>query len=1548
MAIAIPGITNENSFFSEHYLATLFERHRREWERQVDFTSRETASHRQLQGLFLRSRHALMNEQQGQFLAHDAGEFQHALLDALGYDRRVTREVVKFQGQSVGIPVLARVGRGEEADALWILEVRETVGNDQWGQDPLALSYDPELYISSELIFPSKDTSVREVIDGGILSEHRPPRWIMVLTLAQIVLVDRYKWSDERLLRFDLETVLTQPHATCWRSMRALLHKDSLVPQGGVRGMERFDEESRHHAHGVSADLKYAMREAVEVLGNAAVDKLISQRRLQRRAIWEGPNGIDAEQLTKECLRYMYRLLFLLFAEAQPHLGHSFLRSLVFQNGYSLENLRNVEFKQISEDEESYFLHESLKTLFRFFHKGTTYRDTDVLRDPTGILKHDFVVEPVGAELFESSQTPLLESIRIPDSAWRRIIELLSLSRPSKHGRGRISYAQLGVNQLGEVYEALLSYAGFFARENLVEVKRAQDDAPDVLDRAWFVPQSQIENYMPEEIVYDGNLPKIVPRGTFIYRLTGFARKETASYYTPESLTTSTVRYALDASFKDAAADQILSLRICEPAMGSAAFLIEAVNQLADRYLQKKQQELSEVIPANDLPRERQRVRAYITARNAFGVDINPEALELGEVSLWLNCMEPSGFRPDFSRTLHNGNSLLGAGCKVISFQESESLIYMSQVETRPMKGRLHDRNSNEIYHFLLPLAEMVQIKGRDVNDLLPEATAQIRDWVRETKRPYRAEEYEVLQCLSVVVDLLFVAVLEKRAAWRAEYEAMIPAVYGQNPVAERPKSSLLWHCEEFERLQMAMDYWSSLWFWPLEKLEVLPNREQFLEEMSLILTGTRADVSGTVNWVGRADLEDIRERSLQTLLEPTGNHIDLSGLTEAMPTRIPIVKEVCVRERFFHWDLELADILLQDRGFDLIVGNPPWVKLDWTEKDPLEQFEPQIFIRDMRAVEIRRLKPDILNTAERKSEFLEHYRHANAFAAYCQHSLNYQALSGIQPNTYKVFLARAFELIGKLGAIGYIHPVDHLNDPKGSSFREVCYRRKEWLFQFANERSRHLFVDIDHHTTFAIGIYSGMERKPHFGMIANLYDPLTIRECLNHDGAGPIPGIKDANGNWQLKGHRSRVIIVNNFTLGRLGAILDPEVHPDQVRLPMLHSRELADTLIKITQVPRRLGDLKGEYVQDAMWHETNDGKTPDPVFRRETAFYGVPEHIILSGPIFSLGNPLAKCPRPRCKHNQDYDVIDLTAIPDDYLPRANYTPVIPWDEYRSKVRSVPWDKGTKHIDCNRIIVRRRVGAASDRTLQCAIVPEGFAHVNVCESLSFESLQTLISICSLWSSLPYDFITKSFQVTDIFSSFTSRLPDVSLPSTALHRTLQLNCLTEFYAPLWKALNSSLSPLGWSGDHPSLNLEGENYAAQNWDRTCALRSDYARRQAFLEIDVIVAMALDLSLEELLQIYRLVFPVMRSYEGNTWYDQKGRIVWSNRLGKGLKESRKDWESHREMKCGVLPEVIEDNTMPSGPLTRTIEYVAPFTKPNLEEDYRQAWQYFEKHL
>ena len=165
---------------------------------------------------------------------------------------------------------------------------------------------------------------------------------------------------------------------------------------------------------------------------------------------------------------------------------------------------------------------------------------------------------------------------------------------------------------------------------------------------------------------------------------------------------------------------------------------------------------------------------------------------------------------------------------------------------------------------------------------------------------------------------------------------------------------------------------------------------------------------------------------------------------------------------------------------------------------------------------------------------------------------------------------------------------------------------------------------------------------------------------------------------------------------------------------------------------------------------------------------------------------------------------------------------------------------------------------------------------------------------------------------------------------------------------LWNELAPDLSPLSWADNHPCLEQEGPRWATPQWQRQCALRRDYVRRQALLEIDVLVAMALDLSLDELIQIYRLVFPVMHSYEENTWYDQQGRIVWSSITGKGLKIPRSEWERHRAMPQGCLAEEVEDNFLPGGPHQRTIEYRAPFTRPDREQDYRRAWEYFAQRL
>src|SRR5690606_29738758 len=117
-------------------------------------------------------------------------------------------------------------------------------------------------------------------------------------------------------------------------------------------------------------------------------------------------------------------------------------------------------------------------------------------------------------------------------------------------------------------------------------------------------------------------------------------------------------------------ADDILTLTVCEPAMCSAAFLNEAVNQLSEAYLERKQAELGRRIPHEDYPQELQKVGMYMADRNVYGVDLNPVAVELAEVSLWLNAIygetdeegRPQPARvPWFGYQLFAGNSLIGA-----------------------------------------------------------------------------------------------------------------------------------------------------------------------------------------------------------------------------------------------------------------------------------------------------------------------------------------------------------------------------------------------------------------------------------------------------------------------------------------------------------------------------------------------------------------------------------------------------------------------------------------------------------------------------------------------------------------------------------------------------------------------------------------------------------------------------------------------------------------------------------------------------------------------
>ena len=182
----------------------------------------------------------------------------------------------------------------------------------------------------------------------------------------------------------------------------------------------------------------------------------------------------------------------------------------------------------------------------------------------------------------------------------------------------------------------------------------------------------------------------------------------------------------------------------------------------------------------------------------------------------------------------------------------------------------------------------------------------------------------------------------------------------------------------------------------------------------------------------------------------------------------------------------------------------------------------------------------------------------------------------------------------------------------------------------------------------------------------------------------------------------------------------------------------------------------------------------------------------------------------------------------------------------------------------------------------------------------------------------------------------------------AVARTLRLVSVTTHYAPFWQRnFSDALRTDAWAYHDSRLTHEHELPWADlpaRWERRCALRSDFARRQALLEIDVLVGQALDLTLDELLTIYRVQFAVMRQYENADEYDTTGRRLPNTvRKDAGGTELR----AARERHDGTSP-ITVSWPIDNGNATVTRTFHPPFTRVDREDDYRRAWAAFAVHL
>lgn len=1570
--IDLTGIDNVNEYYTNHYLNTIFAENidtrikiyqeRAKAEEQKTPWSKLKAMSRHY---YAAHEHSSHNRFSGETLEHIKNLAKY-YLTALGYPPLQPETVTLDSG--IAVPVALEIKKQSGVPHLWVM---------------LAASQDLSAKVLAAHFFAAdsevngltdKTEKTNEELVGKILfDQQESPRWLIIIGLKEIVLIDRNKWDYKRMLSFDMETIFSRSDDGTWQAMSVLLHHDSLCPTEGKSLLDELDEASEKNAEGVSEDLKYALRESIELLGNEVLHDL----RVNKGQAVE-INDEFAAQLTLECLRYMYRMLFVFFMESREDLGYAPMKAAAYVTGYSLESLRQIaERVTLQPDEkvlEGTFVGDTLRILFDLIYTG--YPATEEGQNKYLAIqshKDDFLLPPLKAHIFDPERTKMVHKAKLRNRVMLTIVNLMSLTRDTgkkKARRGRISYANLGINQMGAVYEALLSYRGFVAATDLYEVKRAKDKYNE-LDVGYFVKVAELDNYTEEERArYETGEKKgqlrVYEKGTFIYRLAGREREKSASYYTPEVLTKCLVKYALKELLEKRKAEEILHLKVCEPAMGSAAFLNEAISQLAAAYLQKRQEENKESIPYDERQRELQKVKMFIADRNVYGVDLNPTAVELAEVSLWLNTIHEGGLVPWFGTQLINGNSLIGARRECYHVDSLRAKTKGTRwYENSPERVRLTETRKPkvQVYHFLTGDPGMADYTDKVIKSMEPENIEKIKAWKKSFIRPYNDDDITVMLKLSASIDRLW----QKQVELRNDIEAATRdklSIYGHKDdetvdshtsirrkdeiYRKGYKSEHMKNAGPYARLRFAMDYWCALWFWPIDKADLLPTRSDYLTEMMFIIEGNA--VANYSLFDSEHDKEkDLMLARLQEHYPHTGI-VDLEKLIKLFP-RLALVRKIAKANKFLHWELEFADVFKERGGFDLMVGNPPWIKVEWNEQSLLSDANPMFAVKKLSATETTKQRMTALEDSNARKMYLAEYVEQSGMQNFLNAMGNYPLLKGQKANLYKCFLPLAWMACSENGYSGFVHPEGVYDDPNGGALREKLYQRLRKHFMFANELK--FFHEVDHHTTFSVNVYGGPLKNINFDTISNLYAVTTVDECYSNDNKSmPVQGIKSEASRWNINGYPDRIIHVTSKELKLFAALFDGNNEWKTAHLPAVHCQQLVDALMCFVGQKFKLYDIKSDLYATQCWNETLDQNEGNITAIREgeAIVADFPENMscsVYSAPNVGILNPYNSTPRRLYRINSDYDKIDLNFIPDNYMVRCRYRPGIPMDKYVLNLPKSPWGRVT---DDYRLISREFVGCDSERTLTCAIAPKAIAHVHAVFSLALQNCMDMCCLAGCEASIPYDFLVKCLGKRHInyktYMLFPLLGAEENLPIVL--RALMLNCLTIYYEELWqKCWRDSYREDSWAKFDPRLRPKRFTFLTDKWTWDTPLRTDYERREALVELDVLTAMALGMTLDQLKTIYRIQFPVLQSYEADTWYDANGRIVFTiNRSLIGVWVDRSTWEyTLQKLKPGeTYRKTYMDDTQPGGPTQRTIEYVAPFDRCDREKDYETAWKFF----
>ena len=674
---------------------------------------------------------------------------------------------------------------------------------------------------------------------------------------------------------------------------------------------------------------------------------------------------LAADDLQRQLLRIVYRMLFLLVAESRDLLSAPDAPEAArdtYRRFYSMDRLRRLASRRRGGAHDD--LWQSLQV---------TMAALDVGEDPVQEAAQDALgLTALGSQLWSQQAIPDLAAARIDNAHLLEAVRNLAFVHDDEaKGLRAVDYQNLGTEELGSVYESLLELHA-------------------VVD--------------PED------------RSFGLGSAAGSERKTTGSYYTPPELISRLLDDALDPVIEEAKAKPdperaLLELKVLDPACGSGHFLIAAAHRIADALASTREN------GAEPSPESSRAALREVVGHCLYGIDINPMAVELCKVSLWLESNTPGKPLSFLDHRIVCGNSLLGTTPRLLAEGIPDAAFKPLTGDDKPHVTALRKRNKTERKH--------------------PNQRSLDFDWSPSTDTQHLAEG---LRRINVAPDDTADQIAAKETAY-ARLRATAPAV----------------------KAKLVADTWCAAFVAP--KQAAAPAiTDGTLQAIQRLSPEQAASVVGQARGLVAAPPPPLDTAAIRSVLD-VADRYQFTHLHLTFPDVFDVPEEPASASN---------DQAGWSGGFDAILSNPPWERVKLQEKEFFAQQDETIATAPTAAVRKRLIEDLKTNNPGLRVAFEEALRQAEGTSALLRNSEHFPLGGRGDVNTYAVFVELMASAVSSRGRVGAILPTGIATDDTTKHLFGHLVERQRLFSLYDFENRKKIFPAVDSRMKFCLLTLTG------------------------------------------------------------------------------------------------------------------------------------------------------------------------------------------------------------------------------------------------------------------------------------------------------------------------------------------------------------------------------------------------------------------------------------------------------------------------------------------